>query len=50
MKKAFDQFGVEQEHHSATNVMLRAGGHMLTYHLALAHNRLDGVRFAVMTD
>jgi ATP-dependent helicase HepA len=29
MEKVFDQFGVDQEHHSATSVILRPGEHML---------------------
>lgn len=29
MERVFDQFGVEQEHHSATSVVLRPGEHML---------------------
>jgi ATP-dependent helicase HepA len=29
MEKVFDQYGVEQEHHSATSVILRPGEHML---------------------
>jgi ATP-dependent helicase HepA len=31
MEQVFDQFGVEQEHHSATSVILRPGDHMLTH-------------------
>ncbi len=31
MEQVFDQFGVEQEHHSAASVILRPGDHMLTY-------------------
>jgi len=29
MERVFDQFGVDQEHHSATSVILRPGEHML---------------------
>ena len=31
MEQVFDQFGVEQEHHSAASVILRAGDHMLQH-------------------
>ena len=31
MEKVFDQFGVDQEHHSATSVILRPGEHMLDH-------------------
>lgn len=31
MEKVFDQFGVDQEHHSANNLILRPGEHMLTH-------------------
>lgn len=32
MERLFDQFGVEQEHHSAASVVVRPGDHMLTHH------------------
>ncbi len=55
MEQVFDQFGVEQEHHTATSVILRPGEHMLghsfpslpedgltaTYQRELALNRED---------
>ena len=31
MEKVFDQYGVEQEHHSAASVILRSGDHMLDH-------------------
>lgn len=31
MEKVFDQFGVDQEHHSATSVILRPGEHMIDH-------------------
>ncbi len=31
MERIFDQFGVEQEHHSATSVVLKPGDHMLEH-------------------
>ena len=31
MEQVFDQFGVEQEHHSAASVILRPGDHMLNH-------------------
>jgi len=55
MEKVFDQFGVDQEHHTASSVVLRPGEHMLghsfpalpedgltaTYHRELALTRED---------
>ncbi len=32
MEQVFDQYGVDQEHHSAASVVLRPGDHMLTHH------------------
>lgn len=32
MERIFDQFGVEQEHHSAASVVVRPGDHMLSHH------------------
>jgi len=31
MEQVFDQFGIDQEHHSAASVVLRPGDHMLTH-------------------
>jgi ATP-dependent helicase HepA len=48
MDQVFDQFGVEQEHHSANSVVLRPGDHMLVHRFpALAE---DGITATYQRD